>query len=281
MRFDWYQATIQEAPAVLLDRLSKLLEADPVPARGALHGYKHGFELKKPTGTVARVLAGGINPWPNASASGQDTEPFVNAVRSTWPDHHHVTRMDAAQDFQAPGAFDLLKGECLGIADELRLKVQHAGDWHRGEDGRTVYIGSKSSPVRVRCYEKGKQVLALGGPAALEASPDWVRLEVQVRPQKQARIAAAKATPEEAWGYASFTQQLAHRALSLDVPKIDGRTWRETDDERAFRFMCRQYGPMLRRLLADLGSWECVGLTIGHSLDEIEAAGRPPICKPT
>ena len=39
---------------------------------------------------------------------------------------------------------------------------------------------------------------------------------------------------------------------------------RETDDERAFRFMTMQYGPLLKRMLGDLGSWECVGLTIGE-----------------
>jgi hypothetical protein len=44
--------------------------------------------------------------------------------------------------------------------------------------------------------------------------------------------------------------------------------WREADDERAFRFMVRQYGPLLARLRDELGDWTCVGLTIGAAVDE-------------
>lgn len=35
--------------------------------------------------------------------------------------------------------------------------------------------------------------------------------------------------------------------------------------------MLRQYGGPLRRLAEDLGTWDCVGLTLGDMLQEIEA----------
>jgi hypothetical protein len=49
---------------------------------------------------------------------------------------------------------------------------------------------------------------------------------------------------------------------------------RESDDQRAYRYMVMQYGPLLQRLLRDLGSWACVGMTIG---DDVERIARQKI----
>ena len=40
---------------------------------------------------------------------------------------------------------------------------------------------------------------------------------------------------------------------------------------KALRWMLRQYGGPLRRMAEDLGTWDCVGLTLGDMLQEIEA----------
>ena len=55
-----------------------------------------------------------------------------------------------------------------------------AGDWDDfPEKGRTLYLGSQSSPVRMRLYEKGLQ------PEYAHLNrPNWARIEVQVRPAK-------------------------------------------------------------------------------------------------
>ena len=41
------------------------------------------------------------------------------------------------------------------LGEPVALTVNFAGDWHRNEAGRTLYIGSATSAVRVRIYEKG------------------------------------------------------------------------------------------------------------------------------
>ena len=272
MRFDWYAATVQAHPTVVLETLQNALGAEVKATRG-MHGYKHGYELVGPAGTVARVLAGGDNGDPHAWASGEDTEAFVDLVRSTWPDEHQVTRMDAAEDFQGPGSWDKLNGECLAIADELRLKVSQAGDYHRLEDGRTLYVGSRKSPTFIRLYEKGKQLRAKVIQGAELIPADWVRMEAQIRPQKTAKKAAAYVSPQEAWGFSAWTGELAKRCLDIDVPRVQMNVWREADDERAFHFMVRQYGPMLERLRADLGDWACVGLQLGDAIAKARREG--------
>lgn len=265
MRFDWYQATIQAHPVEVVETLRREFGAEVRQTKG-MHGYTQGFDLVGPHGTMAKVLAGGINPHPNAWASGEDTDQFVQVIRSTWPDDHTVSRMDAAEDFTGPESWDKLNTACLDVADSLRLKVSQAGDWHRLEDGRTLYIGSRKSPVFLRLYEKGKQLRAKVTHGAEDIPVDWCRLEAQIRPQKLSKKAAAYATPEQAWGFSAWTQTLANRILEIDVPRVQMHVWREADDQRAFDFMIRQYGPMLARLCIDLGDWKAVGLQIGDSI---------------
>lgn len=107
-------------------------------------------------------------------------------------------------------------------------------------------------------------------------SEHWARLEVQVRPPKQVgKALAASMTPSEAWGFAGWSHQLILAALKLNVEKIKGLGWQpQSDDEKTLDWLCRQYGPLLCRMVEDLGSWECVGLTLGDRIAELERIER-------
>jgi DNA relaxase NicK len=277
VRFDWYAATVKAQPRELLAGLCDAYGpgASVEPSR-PLHGYERGCEIAAGGMVRARVLYGGRNGDPHAWACGEDTDAFVHVVRSRWgAGQHVVTRCDAAEDFDAPGAFDALGSMALAIADERGLKVHHNGDWHRGVEGRTIYVGSRKSSVFVRLYEKGKQLRSQLNYPGQGISRDWVRLEAQVRPEKEARAYAASMAPVEAWGLAAWTRELCAVACGSVVPRVRMHVWREADDERAFRFMCRQYGPMLARLRGELGDWACVGKTIGETVEGgKDGAGR-------
>lgn len=277
MKFDWYAATIADTPQNVVDGLRAAWpdEALSVQAGRPMHGYKHAWEILGQSGVKSRVLYGGDNGAPHAWSSGEDTEAFVKCVRSRWcGGRHYVTRFDAAEDFVAPGAFDSLLKIALQVADEKALKVGHNGDWHRGIDGRTVYVGSRKSPVFVRLYEKGKQMRQQVVTGAELISADWVRCEAQVRPQKDARMVAASSTALEAWGYSAWTKALCAQVMDADVPRVEMNVWRIGDDERAFQFMAKQYGPMLGRLMLDLGDWKAVGQQIGYEIGAQAAARR-------
>jgi len=258
MRFDWYQATVRDDERTVLDVLSVGLSAEVRPST-RMHGYERGYDLHADGSTVARVLAGGRNGWPNVTASGDDTDALVPVVRSSWPDLHRVTRMDAAQDFDGPGTWDRLYAPAIALADERRIKVDQAGDWHRNEYGRTLYLGSRKSAVMVRLYEKGKQLREHALDDAADVSVDLCRLEVQVRPEKASREHAARATPEEAFGYSDWTRELASRVMGLDVDRVHIRERRQSDQERALTWLVMQYGAHLEERAAELGSWAELG----------------------
>lgn len=275
MHFDWYQATIPENPVVLVETLKAALAADGdvVEGRGR-HNYHQSFRVRDARGErVAEVLAGGANGHPNVTASGGMTEAFVKVVREAWP-AHRVTRFDAAEDLAQEGAFEGLETVCRGVAKDLGVRGRAIVPDDPAE-GRTYYLGAPSSDNRVRLYDKTAETRAKLPPERHGEIPDhWARLEVQVRPRKEWKAFAAQATPEQAWGFAGWTHELAKRAFSLQVERITMYAGRETDDERAFRFMVLQYGPLLQRMFRDLGSWDCVGLTIGEAITAQQTARR-------
>jgi len=274
MRFDWYAATVPAIPDAVLEVFRHEYIGAEFKNCKPLYGYENGIEVSNSTGTMAKILYGGKNGDPHIFATSEQTDIFVPIVRQYWPEHR-VTRFDSAEDFDAPMAFESLMEVCLAVADESGLQVGHQGDWHREELGRTLYLGSPKSAVRLRLYEKGKQLRAQILPEHGQGliSPNWTRLELQVRPQKDSKSAAATSTPEQVFGYAAWARTLAERALALEVPRVQVNVWRESDDERAFAFMVRQYGGMLQRLKHQLGDWCCVGLSVGEAVSRLERDG--------
>lgn len=275
MRFDWYQASIPENPVVVVETLRNTIGGGGTVEEGrGRHNYHQSFMIRDRAGDrVATVLCGGPNGNPNVTASGEATERFVGLVRESWP-VHRVTRFDAAEDFCAPGSFESLETVCRGVAQELGVKGCAIVPDNVSE-GRTYYLGSASSDVRVRLYDKTAEVRrALPVDRRAEIPENWSRLEVQVRPRKEWKAYAAQAAPEQAWGFAGWTTELAARACALDVERIMMQAGRETDEERRHRFMLQQYGNHLRQLYADLGSWECVGKTLGDDLARMAERSR-------
>lgn len=270
MRFDWYAATVRDTSTAVLDRVSEGLGAEVVGGR-ALHGYERGYDFRREGSVVARALTGGRNGYPHVWASGDDTDAFVPVVREAWPHEHRVTRMDAAQDFDGAGAWDRLYQTALTLADERRLKIGQAGDWHRFEEGRTFYLGGRKSAVFARLYEKGKQLRLLALDGGADISENLVRLEVVVRPEGISRERAAVGEPEEALGYADWTRELARRVFGCDVERVHIKERRESDDERALAWLVRAYGGHLGRLADRLGSWESVGDHLGRMVERQEA----------
>lgn len=267
MRFDWYQATIPENPIVLLQTIQSSIDADSevVEGRGR-HNYHQSFTLKRSDGErIAVVLAGGPNGDPNVTASGEVTPAVAGCIRECWPDHR-VTRVDAAEDLARNGCYEMLEAVCRDVAKDCKVKGRSIVPDDLA-DGRTYYLGAPSSDTRVRLYDKTAETRSkLPEHRHIEVPEHWARLEVQVRPRKDAKALAARATPEQVWGFSGWTHQLAQRAFALDIERIAMQAGRETDDARALRFLVIQYGPMLSRLMRDLGSWECVGLTLGEEI---------------
>lgn len=263
MKFDWYTASIDQRPQEVVDGLLSKLRFASVEDGRPRYGYRHAHRIRSGLTEHCNVMYGGkaVGDAVLVDTSGKDAAEVSGVVRELFPDHR-VTRADVAGDYIASNAFDLLTGIGKGVADEYRLKVGMAGDWYRGKEGRTLYVGSPKSDVFVRIYEKGIQ---LGG------DPNWVRLEAKVCPDGPSRALASKMRPEEFFGFRGWTCEVLKRLGYEDVERIKaGTQWRQPDHHRAYKAMLKQYGATLRHLLEDAGTWDCVGLQIGLDLDEME-----------
>lgn len=257
VRFDAYTATTDE---VNPHQLAALFGSGMTVKEGhGFHQFGHRLSFKDESGSeVGAVQWGGRHGIRSMiEVKGERTPELVERIRSLCS--HRVTRMDSCADFDAPGAFKRLLGACMRVKRRHRLKGERMGDWQDfPEQGRTQYLGAPSSATRLRLYEKGRQ------PEYVHlARPDWVRAEVQVRPVLHCKERFAKLSALDAWGASAWSEELAGEILKGHVdPHRAEDTWRHSERDRALLWMCRHYGKHLVGLAEDVGSWECVGLTL-------------------
>lgn len=267
VRFDAYSATTTAAKQTevlsLLAQTAGLGAFHRMQQGKGFHTFGERIGVKGQDGVEwASVMWGGRQgERVMVEVKGENTPKAVEALRSAFP--HRCTRVDACADFDAPGAFESLLGACQEVKRDHRLKGEKQGDWDDfPELGRTLYLGARSSVSRVRLYEKGKQPEY----RHLER-PDWARIEVQVRPAKEAKTEYSRLQPAEVWGASAWTRELAGKVLQAHVdPHPAGTTYRQSELEARIEWMCRQYGASLVELKELLGSWECVGLTLGETI---------------
>jgi hypothetical protein len=262
-RFDAYTATTRAAkPDEMVNVLFAL--GDKVRQGRGHKGFKERVSFVARCGTeVGAVSWGGTHgELVMLEAKGERTPDVVEKLRASI--EHRCTRVDSCHDVDQAGAFDALLKVCTAVKKANRIKGGKAGDWDDfPEDGRTLYLGASTSPVRLRLYEKGRQ------PEYRHLNkPDWARIEVQVRPAKEAKDKFSKADAMEVWGAARWSREIAAEVLSAQLaPLPAGTTYRLDDRERALRFMCKQYGAHLVGLHNELGTWEDVGRKLAEMIE--------------
>jgi hypothetical protein len=263
VRFDAYTATTSAANAY---QLAALFGSDLEQKQGrGFHTFGHRLALSDESGSEVGFVqwGGGQGDRSMIEVKGERTPEVVERLRSLFP--HRVTRVDSCADFDAPGAFQRLLRPVRSVKRAHRIWGERRGDWQQPEKGRTMNLGAPSSPTKFRLYEKGKQP-----EYAHLGRVDWVRAEVQVRPQKEAKSSYAAITPLDAWGASRWSRDLAGHILADHVdPHPAGTTYRQTDLETRLDWLCRQGGPTLVELHALVGSWECVGLTLSECIKEL------------
>lgn len=251
-QFDWYQATVPAHHELLIRQL--LANAPEgtqrVNGKGAWN-YLESAALVSDGEVITKVYHGGQNGHPNASSTGDHAPALAGVLRACFPDHR-VSRLDVAIDMRGDGLFDDVVGVMSRVGREYRLKGEKIIPDDL-DDGSTYYLGSRASPLRVRCYEKGKQLHKFTGDAVWRLFFDWTRLELQVRPEKDFKTLAAKMEPEAFWGCAAWTRELADGALAMSPEPVTMKPARIADQERAMRFLVTQYGDTIRRQMRKLG----------------------------
>lgn len=265
VRFDAYVGTTTAAKAADVLPLMTSQAGDTVRGGRGFHRFLERLSVKDHAGDeVASLQYGGTAHGDRImfEVKGERTPAFVELLRAAY--EHRCSRADSCVDIERPGAFEALLEPVLRVKAEHRLYGPKDGDWEFPELGRTQYLGAKSSAVRARLYEKGKQ------PEYRHLDrPHLARLEIQVRPAKDAKSEYSRLSALEVWGASKWTRQLAAEVLASHLdPHPPGTVRKDTKREQALRWMVKQYGPHLTSLADDLGGWDCLGLTLREMLSE-------------
>lgn len=221
--------------------------------RGRPRGRYHDvFEVKDGTEGVGWVAHDPQLDTAFFEFKGERTPDNVRTIRHHWGMRHTVSRLDSCEDFDELESFPRLCS-LVDRCTDPRVKSRMIAP-RNGDDGTTVYWGSPTSQVTARCYEAGKmkERRHIG-------RPNWVRLEVQVRPAKSLlKQAAAQCTPTDAWGFSSWSQKAAEAMCQVEVPRLVAESTPPTF-ERTTMYLARAFRRHFEEMLSDLGDWECIG----------------------
>ena len=278
--FDAYCATVRANPVEVIARLENaLLEADldtRVEDGPAVRFYAHNTLILAPCGMRwLSVRHGGRNGFPFVECKGPASPIVAETIRAHFP-HHSPSRIDSAYDLLGPDVFSDLHRLALDTQSRgIRLDYAGAAPDNRHR-GTTLYLGSRKSQVFVRIYQKGLKTAEEMG-LAPDDIPDelrhWVRVEIELKPEKKpAKEAAKSLTPEGVWGCSPWVRRFAREALAIDAERVTMREKRETNHERAMRYMVMQYGSHLIEEARRCGGWADLGRSLGERCIEREGA---------
>jgi DNA relaxase NicK len=181
-----------------------------------------------------------------------EASPFVCGLLRERFDHRPA-RIDVAEDRRAQGLFHRLHRLSKRIAKRYGVQWRPEGDWSTPDAGRTIYLGSRSSQLMLRIYEKGILFCKQTGAPLTDELRNWVRIEVEFKPQNQrARKLARTIEPAAIWGTSAWLADFAREAFAMEAERVNINQRRESDQQRALRFMGNQYGAHLQALLSEL-----------------------------
>lgn len=243
-RFDAYSATFNARPGDIVERLKGAwphVQVEGMP-RGR-QGYRQSWKLSDGTDTALLMANSPARPdEAHLSVQGAWSHDLAGLIRSEYPEHR-CSRLDACLDFDGVGIFDKLHAEAKKLAVEHDVKTSFAGDWEGLEDGRTYYIGAPSSVARTRIYEKGQQLRKVDP----LASPHLVRVETQVRPQKEAKRWAARIPPGEVFAGSIVSLHLINLLAGENLEPLAFGNRRKPPSSTGQRSMwlARQYSALI------------------------------------
>lgn len=218
--------------------------------RGDKHGYRHGLLAKLDDQDLVRILWGGSSGAVlHCEAKGFWTPQWAEFVRSGWPEAHYLTRADVCIDLEEPGAFDKCLEAALDVMRQHNLRESLFGDWNKQEKGRTYALGSRSSLAYLRIYEKGKK--------DDRSRPDWVRVELEVKPNarmRNIRQKLASMEPTELWGISAWTQDLFQRLSGLAVAKVERERPPASNSDKRMTWLATQCYRALKEVADRVGN---------------------------
>lgn len=251
LSLDYLTARVDAPWREVSEKLSKELGASCLLGR-AKNGYTHSVDLAIGEDVFASVHASPTSEnmrEPCVIVPGNVSATVERALRKC-NFKYRVSRKDAALDMYDAEYFPVLVSvlkKHASLHEPKPLKTACAGDWLHPVKGRTFYVGARTSRVMFRLYEWGR---------CHGEDPNWIRFEVEYKPQEDAeRYAAADMTAADI--FAAFGVPAVGQALCIsadDVPQIPSAPPRvRRDVVRARNALAHQYGKTVESWLRDCG----------------------------
>lgn len=195
---------------------------------------------------------------------GETSPQLAGAIRAHFPEHT-APRIDVAEDFDEPGAFEALQ----------RIIRHHKGQRVKGgyvalpddvEDGKTWSAGARGGVGYIRLYEAGKH------PDRLHlARPNWVRAELECRPHyARDKAAAASMSPLDVWGMSAWTHRVGQAITTVQISRFEPEV-RRFSHSKTQRYVANTYRRMFEEMMAD---GEHIEATFKHIWAEQDASDK-------
>ena len=215
-----------------------------LPAGSPRFGYRYCYELELGGLKHGLIQYGGdsVGTGVYVQVMGSHSGRVRDVVLAAgWSGH--LIRADIALDFNGAKYFKKLSSDLVELAKTKNLKTSTVGDWVQGVGGRTLYVGSRTSAFMVRLYEKYKQKgVDTGG-------EETIRLELEIKPYKHARLSAFALTADQLVGSSSIYSPIYEKYLKLSDGITLNNLRKETSHESALRQMVIQYQNTLKKEL--------------------------------
>lgn len=253
--FDAYCTTVFAHSSEVLDVVEQaLMDAGHETSRtdgGKVRHYAHNVAICDRFGhRLASVRHGGHNPHPFLECKGAATRSVVAGVREAFA--HRPSRIDIAVDRTAPGLFEEWNRIGTAVLDRYGMREPYDQGRRSPDKGKTVEFGSRKSVSFVRVYQKGLQLaekLGLEGDDIPDDMRNYVRFEYEFKPDtKKGKEIATRFEPAQFFGCSPWVRDFATEALAMASEPISICERRESDRDRALRFMGAQYSRHLESL---------------------------------
>lgn len=275
-RFDWYQFTIPTEDGGGMCRAGDAAEREALRraiswatenglhegrAVGGSSGYRVRLPLHAgPEGEVVAAISSGSSSgiMPNVTITGGEgaCQGLAEVAQETFG-MMRLSRADAALDVSLTGLWDALYEMAVRLS-KSNPKLGGVKLFGGGEGkGRTFYLGSPSSTVSLRVYEKDLERVARGKLDAAAADHNLIRVEWTFRPQSRSKKGMARLSPGEmirtsVWAR-DFTARMAKitgvtEGMAKAKPQRVEREERASTLESSAMHGAMQYGQTFARL---------------------------------
>lgn len=216
-----------------------------LPPGSAKFGYRYAYELELGGLKHGLIQYGGdsVGTGVYVQVMGSHAGRVRDSVLSAgWSGY--LIRADIALDFNGAKYFKKISTDLVQLAKTKNLKTSTVGDWVQSVGGRTLYVGSRTSAFMVRLYEKYKQK------GVDTNGEETIRLELEIKPYKHARLSAFTLSASELVGSSSIYSPIFEKYIKLSDGITLNNLRKETSHEAALRQLVIQYQNTLKKELA-------------------------------